>query len=286
VPPECIVASSGSEQLIDLIVDVFLEKGNSVISVVPSFFMYQKRVKLKKADFLGVPLNRDLSLSPKAILEAATSKTRLLFICSPNNPTGNQFDYCEIEALASKTSAILVLDEAYAEFAGSSFASLAVKKKNVIVLRTFSKGFGLAGLRFGYAVANPDLARSLSNVIPYTVSTVTSKFVVNLLKSIDAFNESLEMAKAERKRLIDKLNRIKGIKVFNSDANFVTFKPKNGADAIHQKLLQQGILIKNLGDLPVIGHCLRVTVGLPEMNDRFISALSEVLEQHALNFIN
>lgn len=278
VSPECITVSSGSEQLIDLIVNLFLEKGDNVISIVPSFFAYEKRVSLKEALFFGVPLNRDLSLDKKAILEKTTPRTRLIFICSPNNPTGNQFGWSEVEALADDVSAILVLDEAYAEFAEYSVASLAVKKSNVIVLRTSSKGFGLAGMRFGYAVAHPDLALSLSSIIPYTVNTVTAKFVVKLLGSIDIIKKSVEMVKVERERLIKSLRSIKGVKVFDSVANFVTFKPFKDADRVYRDLLERGIIVKNLGNLPIIGPCLRVTVGLPHMNDRFLNALRLILE--------
>jgi len=280
VPPDCVVIGSGSEQLIDLVVDLFLEKGDNVISIVPSFFMYQKRVLLKEAKFYGVPLKKNLSLDGKAILDKQTPKTKLLFICSPNNPTGNQFAWNEIETLADESSSIIVLDEAYAEFADYSAASLACKKKNVIVLRTFSKAFGLAGLRFGYAVAHPDLALPLSSIIPYTVNTVTSKFVLRLLSSVEMVTESVRMVKMERKRLIDNFSAIKGIEVLDSEANFVTFKPYKEADFIHKKLLERKILIKNLGMLPVIGHCLRATVGLPDMNDRFIKALTEIMRMN------
>lgn len=274
VSPECITVSSGSEQLIDLIVNLFLERGDNVISIVPSFFAYEKRVSLKEALFFGVPLNRDLSINRRAILNKATPRTRLIFVCSPNNPTGNQFEWSEIEALADEVSAMVVLDEAYAEFADSSAASLAVKKSNVIVLRTFSKGFGLAGMRFGYAVAHPYLALPLSNVIPYTVSTFAARLVVRLLSSLDIIKKSVEMVKAERERLVESLRSIKGVKkVFDSEANFVTFKTYKSAYRVYRELLERGIIVKNLGNLPIIGPCLRVTVGLPCMNDQFLNAL-------------
>jgi len=278
VSSECITASSGSEQLIDLIVNLFLEKGDNVISIVPSFFAYEKRVALKEALFLGVPLNGNLSLNIEAILKKATPRTRLVFVCSPNNPTGNQFEWSEVEALADEVSSILVLDEAYAEFADYSVASSAVKRRNVIVLRTFSKAFGLAGMRFGYAVAHPDLALALSSTIPYTLSTVTAKFVVKLLSHIDIIKKSIEMAKVERERLIESLRSIKGVKVFDSEANFVTFKPYKNADRVYRGLFERGIIIKNLGNLPIIGCCLRATVGLPHMNEQFLNTLKLILE--------
>ena len=184
VPSECITVSSGTEQIIDLISNIFLEKGNNVISIVPSFFAYQKRVLLKEAKFVGVPLNDDLSLNKEAITAKVTPRTRLLFICSPNNPTGNQFELNKIEAIVDESPAIVVIDEAYSEFADYSASSLAVKKKNVIVLKTFSKAFGLAGLRFGYAIANPEIASLLSETIPYTVNTITAKYVSELLTNM------------------------------------------------------------------------------------------------------
>jgi histidinol-phosphate aminotransferase len=278
VPPECITVSSGSEQLIDLIVNLFLEKGDNVISIVPSFFAYEKRTELKKATFVGVLLNNDLSLNRKAILKKTTSNTRLIFICSPNNPTGNQFEWNDIEALADEVSGVVVLDEAYAEFADYSVATSAVKKRNIVVLRTFSKAFGLAGMRFGYSVAHPDLALPLSKIIPYTVSAVTAKFIVKLLNSIDIMERSVEMTRLERERLIEELRSIEGIMVFNSAANFVTFTPFKEADYIHGQLIRSGILVKNLGKLPVIGHSLRVTVGLRDMNDSFLKALSKTMK--------
>ena len=276
VPSRCITVSGGSEQLVDLVARLFLEKGDDAVSIVPTFFIYEKRVRLEGARLVRVPLNRDLSLDVEAILEKVTPKTRLVFVCSPNNPTGNQFELDKIEALADECSALVVVDEAYAEFADYSVAPLVVEKRNVIVLRTFSKAFGLAGMRLGYAVAHPDIASLLSGTLPYTVSTVAAKYVLRLLGDIGAIEKSTEMIKAERKRLINELEAVKDIEVFDSKANFVTFKPNRDAERIYHKLLEKGVIIKNLGNLPVIGHCLRVTVGLPHTNDQFLNALKQI----------
>jgi len=280
VPSECIIVCSGSEQLIDSIVDLFVEKGDNVVSIEPSFYIYQKRVALKNARFLGVPLRKDLSLSNRAILSKSDARTRLVFVCSPNNPTGNEFKKSEIEDLADRTSALVVVDEAYAEFGDSFLASSATTKQNLIVLRTFSKAFGLAGLRFGFAIASPDLASTLSNILPYTVNTITSKFVVKLLHNASVIENCVKEVKAERRKLIRGLRSIRGIHVFDSKANFVTFRPARKTEKVHAELLKRGILVKNLGDLPVIGSCLRVTVGLPSMNRKFLKALSEIMAEY------
>ncbi|MCW3986037.1 MAG: histidinol-phosphate transaminase [Candidatus Bathyarchaeota archaeon] len=278
VKPECITVSSGSEQLIDLIAHLFLEKGDNAVVAVPSFFIYEKRVKLKGATLFAVPLKADLSLDVEAILDKVNSRTRLVFICSPNNPTANQFEWDQVEAVADGCSSLIVLDEAYAEFADYSAASSAVSKDNIVVLRTFSKAFALAGLRFGYAVSNEDLASFLSEVMPYTVNTFTAKFVSKMLSCVDVIEASAGKVKEERERLVEGFRAIDGIEVFESKTNFVTFKPMKGAERIYSELLKKGIIVKNLGNLPVIGHCLRVTVGLPGMNDRFLKTLSEILD--------
>lgn len=277
VPADCVVVGSGSEQLIDFLVNLFLDRGDNVVSVVPSFFAYEKRVLLKSAGFFGVPLREDLSLDVDRILRRVNSKTKLVFVCSPNNPTGNQFGLEEIGALAEAFDGVVVLDEAYAEFADYSAVSLVNDLGNVVVLRTFSKAFGAAGLRFGYLVACRDLAISLSNVIPYTVSSIVASFAAKLLDSIDYIRACVEEVKRERSRLIDGICSLGGVEVLDSKANFVTFRPKADADRVFKGLLDKSIVVKNLGDLPVIGHCLRVTVGLPEMNDLFLNALDEVL---------
>jgi len=278
VPSDCVTLSSGSEQLIDLVARLFLDEGDEVVSVVPSFFMYRKRVELEGAGFVEVPLNGDLSLDVDGILESVNSRTRIVFVCSPNNPTGNQFGWDDIRAIAEGSSALVVLDEAYAEFGDYSAAPLAVEERNVIVVRTFSKAFGLAGLRFGYAVSNLKLASVISEIIPYTISSVAARFVLELLKQTDVVGKAIEMAKAERRRLIDGLRAIDGVDALDSKANFVAFRFREEADIVYQRLLRRGILVKNLGDSPVMGHCLRVTVGVPYMNDLFVDALKQILE--------
>ena len=277
VPVGCIGVGSGSEHLIDCLIQHFLESGDEAVSIVPSFFIYERRVRLRRAKLVSVPLKEDLSIDVDEVLRSCSNKTKLVFICSPNNPTGNQFSWESIEALADNCSAIIVVDEAYAEFGDGSICPKAVEKENVLVIRTFSKAFGSAGLRFGYFAACEHLASALSEVIPYTVSTLVGCFVIKLLSKFEVVRNWINKIKRERKRLIEKLRFLDGIEVLDSKANFVTFRPNGDADRIYEGLLGKGIAIKNLGALPVIGHCLRVTVGLPEMNDVFLKCLREIL---------
>jgi histidinol-phosphate aminotransferase len=284
VSPECIGVSSGSEHLIDFLVQFFLGLGDEAVSIMPSFFMYEKRVWLSGAKLIAVPLKPDLSLDVDGILKKVSEKTRLIFVCSPNNPTGNEFSWESVEALADGCSAIVIVDEAYTEFGDCSICREAVEKENIIAVRTFSKAFGLAGLRFGYFVANRNLASALSEAIPYTVSTVVARFVERLLNRFDVVKGWIEQVKSERERLIKELRSIGGVEVFDSKANFVTFKPKADVGRVYKGLLERGIVVKDLGDLPVIGHCLRVTVGLPLMNDKFLNVLKQVLKENGHAF--
>ena len=281
VPAECVWFGSGSEHLIDSFIQYFLAEGDEAISIVPSFFMYEKRVRLRRVKLVSVPLREDLSINVDEILRKCSKKTKLIFICSPNNPTGNQFSWESIETIADNCSAIVIVDEAYAEFGDGSICSKAVKKDNVLVVRTFSKAFGSAGLRFGYFAACKELATALSEVIPYTVSTLTSRFVTKLLGKLEIIKGWVDEIRKERERLIEKLSSVDGIEVFDSKTNFVTFKPNGDVDQIHKGILDRKISVKNLGALPVIGHCLRVTVGLPHMNDRFLEALTQVMHETA-----
>lgn len=277
IPAKCVWFGSGSEHLIDFFIQYFLAESDEAISIVPSFLMYERRVRLRGAKLIKVPLREDLSINVDEILRNCSNKTKLVFVCSPNNPTGNQFSWESIETLADNCSAIIMVDEAYAEFGDGSICPKAVKKGNILVVRTFSKAFGLAGLRFGYFAACGDLATALSEVIPYTVSTLTSCFVTKLLGKLKIVNGWIDEIRKERERLIKKLHSVHGIEVFDSKTNFVTFRPNGNADQIHKELLKKGIAIKNLGNLPVIGHCLRVTVGLPSMNNLFLEALAQVM---------
>ncbi|MEM4713850.1 MAG: histidinol-phosphate transaminase, partial [Candidatus Bathyarchaeia archaeon] len=186
----------------------------------------------------------------------------------------------EVEALADGCSALIVVDEAYAEFGEGSACPNAVEKENVVVVRTFSKAFGLAGLRFGFLVANEKLASAFSEVIPYTVGTVVARFIERLLEKCDVVVGWVNEVKKERERLIRELRSISEVEVFDSKANFVTFRPDMNANRVYNGLLKRGVVVKNLGDLPVIGHCLRVTVGLPEMNDKFLNMLRQVLKEN------
>jgi histidinol-phosphate aminotransferase len=278
VPASHIAIGNGSDELLDVFARLFLERGDQALSISPTFSMYKHSVSLQRAEILEVPLKRDFTLDTERIIAMITSKTRIVFLCSPNNPTANQFKIDEVRFLIEEFPGIVVVDEAYAEFAGYSIASLLNKFENLIVLRTFSKAFGLAGLRLGYCLTNSDLATTLSKKagLPYPASSIALRAGLKLLTNIGIVENAVKQTKVERAKLITKLNEVGGVKTFDSQTNFVLFQTGKRSDEVYQGLLRRGVLVKNLGNILHLNNCFRTTVGLPEMNAKLLKALQEI----------
>jgi histidinol-phosphate aminotransferase len=209
---------------------------------------------------------------------AFTPETKMLYLCSPNNPTGNQFEVDKVEALIEEFPGIVLLDEAYGEYAEYSVTPLIGKYENLVVLRTFSKAFGLAGLRLGYAVANPLLANAINKIpAPYAINVVSLTMGRKLLENAGVVKEAVAALKAERGKLINELNAMEGVEAFDSRANFVLFNTVKPFEEVYANMLKRGIIVKKLGKLLMYENCLRTTVGLPEMNVKLLAALREYL---------
>jgi len=278
VPTDCIVIGNGGDELIERIMRLFLKNGDQTLSVTPTFAFYKHCASLLEAKYLEAPLRKDFTLDTERILAMSTPKTRLLFLCSPNNPTANQFKKDEIQLLIEEFPGIVLVDEAYAEFAEYSIAPLLDKFENLIVLRTFSKSFGLAGLRLGYAAANSDIATILSKKAqqPYPVNSIALKMGLKLLANIGIMKKAIEQLKVERGTLIKELNEINGAKAFDSQANFVLFQTSKQSSEVYQGLLSRSVFVKNLGSVLHLQNCFRTTVGLPQMNAKLLKALKEI----------
>jgi histidinol-phosphate aminotransferase len=278
VPKEFLIVGNASDELIDRIIRLFIEKGDLAISFAPTFSIPRLCVKRQEGEYLDVPLQKDLQLDVKGMLARFSNQTRLLYLCSPNSPTGTQYKAEDIEVLVRAFPGIVLLDEAYGEFADYSFVPRIREFENLIILRTFSKAFGLAALRLGYAVANPELAKILTEKVPlpYPVSGFTLRMGSKMLDNVDLMMASVKRVKVERARLINALNEIEGVQAFDSKANFILMNTEKSADLVNQKLLWKGIMVKKLGKLLQYENCFRVSVGLPEMNDKLIEALKEI----------
>lgn len=277
--PECFAVGNGSDELIETFVTAFLRSGERAISITPTFSMYEIIVKTHVRTYDSVPLGDDFALDTDALLSKVTPATALCILCSPNNPTGNQFEPGSVRKILEEFNGIVIVDEAYNEFAPTSIKEAIKDFDNLIVLRSFSKTFGLAGLRIGYSIACPKITSMLRKIqLPWNINKFSMLMAIKVLEKKELFLDLIEGVKTERTRLFNKLNMVSGIKAFKSDANFILFTPKMDADTVFNQLRSKGIFIRNLGFISGFNKFLRVTVGLPEMNDLFIDAVEEIFD--------
>jgi histidinol-phosphate aminotransferase len=278
IPADYLVVGNAGDELLDRMIRLFIEKGDVAISFTPSFVIPRLCVKRQEGEYVTVPLKDDFQLDVEGMFAMFSDKTRLLYLCSPNNPTSNQMNPEDIEKLVKAFPGVVILDEAYGEFADYSFVPRIREFPNMIILRTFSKAFGLAMLRLGYAVANPELASILREKapLPYPVSGFTLRMGIKMLDNQDIERVAVAALLAERGKLINQLNQIEGVQAFPSQADFVLINTQAPADEVYQKLLSKGIILKKWGKLLQYDNCFRVTVGLPEMNAKLIEALKEI----------
>jgi len=273
VNEKCVAAGSGSDQIIELLLSTL--GGGRATVFAPTFSYFINRCELHGIKVDQVPLKRDFTLDKKAFVKSAR-KSDLVYICSPNNPTGNQIDKQEaIDVIDSLESRLVLVDEAYVDFADYSLSADATKRNNVIVLRTLSKAFGLAGARVGYMVANEKFVRTFRSTIqsPYPISTLSLAIASGVLARADHIRKTISTVKRERGRVFGRLAKIDGIKTFRSDANFLFIEAGRNYQPISKALRSSGIVVKMLGN--VAGHrgCMRVTIGTREMNDKFLQCV-------------
>jgi histidinol-phosphate aminotransferase len=279
VDPGQVVIGTGSDQLIDILCRMVLRRGDEAVAISPTFSIYRRCTEIQGAVYRPIPLREDFSLDAEAMLDAATRRTRLMFLCSPNNPTANRFSPEDIKRLAERFDGVVAVDEAYADFSDGSVVNLTEEFENLVVFRTLSKVFGLAGLRIGFAVANPGFARVMDEKfqMPYSVSLLAVKAALMILGQLEAIREAIRRIRIERERLIRELNGIGGVEAFPSETNFVLFQVNMSSDIIYERLLERGIIIRNIGRVVNRENCLRVTVAPPPLMDRFLESLKEVV---------
>ena len=273
---EYIIAGSGSDELIDLILRLFVEPGDKVINCPPTFGMYPFSTDVCGGKIVNIPRRQDFSIDVAAIRKALDKRTKVIFIASPNNPSGNLTPEPEVLELLN-TTAIVVIDEAYSEFSGVTMAPLVPGHSNLVVLRTFSKWAGLAGLRAGYGIFPINIAKYLMKIKqPYNVNAAAQVAALESLKDIDYLHGTVKAIIDERERLLAKLSELDWLKVYPSQANFVLCSVLNGeAKTIHQELQRKGIFVRYF-DTPELKDCLRISVGKPEHTDALIAALKEI----------
>jgi histidinol-phosphate aminotransferase len=273
VDPSQIVIASGGDQIIELIYDAIGE--STVCAISPTFSMYPRAAKQRGLEYTEKPINNDFTLDIQN-----TQSYGLLILCNPNNPTGNQFNRDKIIKLIDKAEGFVLVDEAYTDYAEYSLASETAERENLIILRTFSKAYGMAGLRLGYCITNSELAEVLNTqcLMPYPVSSSVLRAGSILLRNKELIDQKIEEAKSQREALISSLNEIEGVTAFPSATNFVLFNTTKPYNEVYEGLKERGILIRVFGGVLDKENCLRVTVAPEPMMDRFIEALKETVK--------
>lgn len=278
VHPENIFLGNGSDEAIDLVYRAFCEpRLDNVVAIDPTYGMYQVCADVNDVEYRKVLLDENFQFSADQLLAATDEHTKLIFICSPNNPTGNDLLRSEIEKLIQGFDGLVILDEAYSDFSdASSFLEELPKYPNLIVLQTFSKAWGCAAIRLGMAFASPEIIGILSKIkYPYNVNELTQKQAMEMLRRYANIEEWIKTLKLERENLESEFAMLScTVKIFPSDANFFLARVTD-AVKIYDYLVGEGIIVRSRHTISLCGNCLRVTVGTKAENEKLIDALKK-----------
>lgn len=268
----------GSDECIDVVYRTFCRPGvDNVVAMSPSYGMYEVCADINDVEYRRVPLTDDFALDTDAMLAAADERTKVMWICSPNNPTGNAFALDEIEAICSRFAGIVVVDEAYIDFSTrGSMLSRLVSLPNLIVMQTLSKAWGSASVRLGIAYASAEIIDIFNKVkYPYNINLLTQRYAIDRLKRHGEVTAWVKQLTANRQWLIEALGSLSCVKhIYPTDANFVLVRVSD-ADAIYDYLRVRGIIVRNRNRVEKCLGCLRITVGTAEENEKLINALNE-----------
>ena len=277
VPPRNIFLGNGSDEAIDILFRSFCNPGtDNVILVPPTYGMYHVSANINDVAVKNVPLTHEYQLNLDGIAEAIDAHTKLIFVCSPNNPTGNSINRAEVETLLANFSGIVVVDEAYINFSRQkTFIQELTEYANLVVLQTLSKAWGLAGLRVGMAFASEEIIEVMNKVKPpYNVNEASQQLALKALANIDQVNGWIKETLVQRDKLVLGLKHFAFvIDIYPSDANFILVKTTD-PKAIYNYLVQKGIIVRDRSKVELCEGCLRITVGTPAENDILLETLT------------
>ena len=278
-----IIMTNGADEAIDIVVKTFIDYNDKFIISTPTYSMFRiaaeilggKAVEVKRK---GDPLFADDI--DEIIRVGKKEKASAVFLCNPNNPTGNSIKINELRKLAKELNCGIIVDEAYYEFSGKSVIELIADHPNVIIIRTLSKAFSLAGARIGYIVANKDTVNKLNYVRPpNSLSVISLKLGTIALSDIQQMKDWTKKIVSERKRCYAVLESINGIKPYTTEANFIPFKlTEKRASYVHKRLMEKGVVVRNLSEVKGLENCLRFTISTKVNNDRFLTELKNILK--------
>jgi histidinol-phosphate aminotransferase len=275
-----VLAGNGSNELIQALLLVTVGAGTRVVIPEPTFTLYALLTSILGGEALRVGLGHDLQYDAAALRAAQRqSRPALTIVCSPNNPTGGALAAEDVSSLCAAGEGLVVVDEAYHEFSGQTVAPLLERHANLVVLRTFSKAMALAGLRVGYLLASPDLVREVNKArLPYNLNFFSQAAALAALDHQDRLRANVARLVQERERLSAALDTLPGVRPFPSRANFILFElAAHDPATVFARLLERGVLVRDVSAYPRLQRCLRVSVGAPEENAAFLAALHDAL---------
>jgi histidinol-phosphate aminotransferase len=274
-----IVFGNGTDEILDLIVRVFCNPNeDKIITLPPTYGMYDIIAKTNGVENIEIPLKSDFSIDKNEILKLSSNSIKVLFLCSPNNPTGNSFNTNDLTDLIKGFKGIVVVDEAYIDFSSKqSLISLIKDNNNLIITQTMSKAYGMAGIRLGMGFSNEKIINYLNKIKPpYNINVLTERKALEELNKIDEIEKNISIVLDQRNLLVSCLEKLEFVeKIYKSDANFLLVKVDN-ADLRYNQLLENGIIIRNRSNQPLCQNCLRITIGTKNENTSLIKTLNEL----------
>ncbi len=281
VPPRNIFLGNGSDEAIDILFRAFCNPGSdNVITVPPTYGMYEVSANINDVEVRKIKLKTDFQLNMEGIAEAIDEHTKIIFICSPNNPTGNSINRDDMETLLANFNGLVVIDEAYINYSRQkTFIQELTEYSNLVVLQTLSKAWGLAGLRVGMAFASEEIIEIFNKVKPpYNINEASQALALQALQNVEQVNNWIKETVAEREKLKSELNTLESVlTIYPSDANFIlvkTIRPKE----IYQFMVNRGIIIRDRSKVELCEGCLRITIGTPNENELLIEAFKNFEE--------
>jgi histidinol-phosphate aminotransferase len=274
-----ILIGNGSNELIQAGLSVILGPGRKAVIPQPTFTLYKLLSSVFQSNLVTVPLNAaDFSFDVDGLVNASRDAV-ITVICSPNNPTGNVIDNDSLKRILDATSGLVFVDEAYNEFSGQSALGLLASYPNLVLLRTFSKAMSMAGLRFGYMLAHPEVAKEIhKGKLPYNVNVFTLAAAEAVMERPDIMKDAIQTLVSERRRLIAEVRQRPAAEAFDSHANFFLLRTPHNARDLFEALYAQGVLVRDVSSYPMLDRVLRVSAGKPEENNRFLQAFDQALQ--------
>lgn len=278
IPTEQLFIGNGSDEIIDLVIRSFCKpREDKLVTIEPSYGMYEVLASLNRITPVKVTLTDDFQINPDEILRQTDKQTKLAILCSPNNPTGNLLKMDAVKKILQSFPGIVLLDEAYIEFSGSDgLSDKIIEYPNLIVTRTLSKAWGLAGIRLGYAICNPEIVKILTRVkYPYNVNSITQEKALKALKKSQRMKHAVKVILREKQKVTEALNKLDYVeKIYPSDANFILVKTGYSKDIIYF-LREHNIIVRDRSNLKKCEGCIRITIGTKRQNNKLIKQLKK-----------